>query len=192
MRENTVINGKHLVKFIIWSKCLFKAASEVRDRNAVCKYNRLIMKLIDFMKYYRKIGYNSAKATAIKLANDQKYHLIPYILILKKALTVRLWIRGQCKKNTKEKFKIPSFNYFLDTTSVSFSECFQRWKFYSEMFAFLFNVKVLEAWNFEELPKLCNDLQLVLQQNNQSKFYAVELCKELWVLSNSLPHTMMA
>lgn len=92
-----LINGNHLVKFIIWSKCLFKAASEVRDRNAVCKYSRLIMKLTDFMMYYRKIGYNNAKPTAIELANDKK-HWIPYILILKKALAVWLWIRGQRKR----------------------------------------------------------------------------------------------
>lgn len=106
--------------------------------------------------YYRENGYNNAKVTAIKLANYQKIPLNSLHLHIDKSICSS--ITNQRTAQMRILKKIPLFNYFLEPASVSFSECFQQWKFYLEMFEFLFNLKALEAWNVKELPKLCSDL----------------------------------
>lgn len=69
--------------------------------------NRLPNKLTDFLIYNRENGNNSAKVTAIELANNWE---IPYILKSTKVLAVWLWIRERTvqlrimKKNSKYSF----------------------------------------------------------------------------------------
>ncbi|XP_063775451.1 52 kDa repressor of the inhibitor of the protein kinase-like [Pseudophryne corroboree] len=172
-----------ILTLIIWYDLLFQVniVSKSMQYGSIdlplC--NNLLQVCIRFVKDYRSSGYVSAMVTAKEIASV--LGIEPRVKMHKRQRTKKRMFEYEGHDETPQEdedcFRATVFYPLIDNMTTSLERRFRQLSKHNKTWSFLYNIKMLPEK--EELLKLCNDLEHILNNNTESDNDGFQLSEEL-------------
>jgi len=144
--------------------------------------------LLNRLSTFRTTGYDGSVQIAKDIAAEN--NIIPYFPKKRIAITTHQFdyeCADEVIAQEEEKFCIEYFFLIIDKAIQSFNERFKLYQNFKDNFGYLYNFRNIKNLSEEELKKNCNDLHIILQDEDDSDISGLELFEELRSFIHIIP-----
>jgi hypothetical protein len=187
---NELENFEFIVSVVIWYDLLLSVNSvskilQLRDMNLDVVINGL-KGLLQFLKNYRDIGFNSAIVDAKEISTILNINPVFKETMIRKRKRFFSYEKNEeqinSQKSPEEKFKIEYFYQIVDTAIQSMELRFLQFEEYSNIFGFLYTPEKLRNLSENDLMKCCFDLDISLRDGEKHDINSAEFLFELKII----------